>query len=231
MICGLPECKEVVILAPHPDDEALGCAGTLALLNKEGVSSTVIFLTDGECLNGAPSEELAAARREEGLRCSEMLGCREPVFFGFPDGDLRFHIDDSVVRLSEIIGLVKPDIIFSPSPLDYHQDHLATAKTAMRLMENAATFRVAFYEVYSTVRFTHLIDISEVVGKKKEAILNYRTSLYGRPGMYIHASLGLNAHRSIFVQNEGYYEAFYIVGGDVDSGRIRDYLSYRDLNT
>lgn len=231
MTCGLPECKEVLILAPHPDDDALGCAGTLALLNKKGVSSTVVFLTDGECLNGAPSGEVAAARREEGLRCSEMLGCREPVFLGFPDGDLGSHIGAGVARLAEIIGLVKPDIIFSPSPLDYHQDHLATAKIATRLLENTGTFKVAFYEVYSTVRFTHLIDITEIVGKKKEAILNYRTSLYGRPGMYIHSSLGLNAHRSIFVRDEGYYEAFYIVGGNIDSGRIRDYLCYGDLNT
>jgi len=104
MIRGLPECKEIIILAPHPDDEALGCAGTLALLNQEGVSSTVVFLTDGECLNGAPSAEVAAARRAEALRCSEMLGCREPVFLGLPDGVVGSHIKEGLTMLSGIIG-------------------------------------------------------------------------------------------------------------------------------
>ena len=230
MIRGLPECKEIIILAPHPDDEALGCAGTLALLNQEGVSSTVVFLTDGECLNGAPSAEVAAARRAEALRCSEMLGCREPVFLGLPDGVVGSHINEGLTMLSGIIGQKKPDIVFSPSPLDHHQDHLATARIATRMLEDLGTFRLAFYEEYSTVRFNHLVDITMVVETKKQAILNYRTSLYGTPGKYVHAALGLNAQRSIFTEKEGYYEAFYIVGSD-GLGRIRDHLSYGDPDT
>lgn len=227
MILGLPECKKVLILAPHPDDEALGCAGTIALLKEKGVSSTVVFLTDGECLNGAPSAAIAAARREEGRKCSALLGCGDPVFIGLPDGEVGSHIGEGIFRLASIIELKKPDLVFSPSPLDYHRDHLATAKIAIRVLENVRTCRLAFYEVYSTVRFTHLVDITEVVEKKKEAILNYRTSLYGRPEQYVRALLGLNAHRSIFVQDEGYYEAFHVVEGVVDFSTICDNLSYR----
>ncbi len=228
MILSVPECKEALILAPHPDDEALGCGGTIALLKEKGVSSTVAFLTDGESLNGAPSLEIAEVRREEGRKCSGMLGCREPVFIGLPDGEVGSHIDEGVIRLSAVIELKKPDLVFSPSPLDYHQDHLATAKIAMRLMKESGTFRLAFYEVYSTVRFTHLVDISEVVENKKEAILNYRTSLYGRPEQYVRASLGLNAHRSLFVQDEGCYEAFHVLEKDADLETVRNLLCYED---
>lgn len=229
MIQGLPDCKDVLVLAPHPDDEALGCAGTLSLLNRQGVSSTVVFISDGECLNGAPSATVAAARREEGKKCSEMLGCREPVFLGLPDGDVGSHIETGMTILSGIIGLKKPDIIFSPSPVDHHQDHIATARIAARLLQDAGTFRLAFYEVYSTVRFNYLIDITGAAEKKEQAILNYRTSLYGRPEKYVHASLGMNAHRSIFAEKEGYYEAFYIIERNDGLARIRDYLSYGDF--
>ena len=62
---------------------------------------------------------------------------------------------------------------------------------------------------------------------KRKTILNYRTSLYGKPEIYVHAALGLNAQRSIFVQKEGYYEAFYIVEKGADLAEISDYLSYR----
>jgi LmbE family N-acetylglucosaminyl deacetylase len=230
VILGLPECREVLILAPHPDDEALGCGGTIALLQEKGVLATVAFLTDGESLNGPPSPKIAAARREEGRKCSGMLGCEEPIFIGLPDGELESHIGEGVTRLSSIIELKRPDLVFSPSPLDYHRDHLATAKIAMRLMKESGAFRVAFYEVYSTVRFTHLVDITEVLDKKKKAILTYRTSLYGRPGHYVNACLGLNVHRSLFVQEEGYYEAFCVVEKDAELEMVRNSLCYRDLD-
>jgi LmbE family N-acetylglucosaminyl deacetylase len=228
MIMGLPECKKALILAPHPDDEALGCAGTIALLNESGVSSTVVLLTDGESLNGAPSPEIGVVRRQEGIRCSEILGCGEPIFIGLPDGEMEAHIEEAVNRLSPIIGQMRPDLIFSPSPLDYHRDHLATAKIAVKLMREAGTFQMAFYEVYSTIRFTHLVNITEAAGKKRDAILSYRTSLYERPEHYVRALLGLNAHRSIFVEGEGYYEALHVVDKNTDPDEVYNSLCYKD---
>lgn len=64
---------------------------------------------------------------------------------------------------------------------------------------------------------------------KRKTILNYRTSLYGKPEIYVNAALGLNAQRSIFVQKEGYYEAFYMVEKGADLAEICDYLSYKDF--
>lgn len=226
MILGLPEVERVLILTPHPDDEALGCAGTVTLLNRKGVSSTVIFLTDGERLNGAPSQEVAAIRRTEGLRSSDILGCREPVFLGLPDGEVEDHIEEGCRKLSDIIASKKPDLILSPSPMDYHQDHLAAADIALKLLEYHRSFKLAFYEVYSTVRSTHFVDISEAVEQKKEAILNYRTSLYGKPEIYVHALLGLNAHRSLFLQNYGYYEAFWIIDRSPTGEEITEWLTF-----
>jgi len=99
----------------------------------------------------------------------------------------------------------------------------------MRLLNDFQTFKLAFYEVYSTLRFNYLVDITGVADLKRKTILNYRTSLYGKPEIYVHAALGLNAQRSIFVQKEGYYEAFYMVEKDADFEGICDYLSYKDF--
>ncbi|HEX8947522.1 MAG TPA: PIG-L family deacetylase [Dissulfurispiraceae bacterium] len=227
MITGFPDCRSVLVLAPHPDDEALGCAGTLALLNRKGVSSTVVFLTDGERLNGPPSPEMAAQRRAEGVAASAMLGCGEPNFLGLPDGGIGGRMDEACTRLSEIIAIEKPDFIFAPSPVDHHEDHLATAGIALRLMEDMKSFRLAFCEIYSTVRFTHLVDISELVGIKEETIMKYRVSLYGRPELYVHATLGLNAHRSLFTQTKGYYEAFWIIEKPLKNEEIAAWVGYR----
>lgn len=225
---SIPECKEVLVLAPHPDDEALGCAGTLMLLNQKGVSSTIVFFTNGESLYENPSPVIGEKRREEGLRASEMLGCNEPLFLVLPDGAVGAHKEEIYNKLADIITLKKPDMIFSPSLIDYHQDHIATSSISLSLLKNIKSFTLVFYEVYSAVRFSHLIDISEVIEQKKQIILTYKTSLYENPDVYVHAFLGLNAHRSVFVQKKGYYEAFYIPESTDDEESVLRYLCYKD---
>jgi len=226
---SLPEVKEVLIFAPHPDDEALGCAGTIMLLNKKGVSSTIVFLTNGEKLYQEPSPVVAEQRKDEGRRASEMLGCKEPLFLNIPDGEINRHIEKIYNEIYAIIKKREPGIIFSPSPIDYHVDHISTSHIALKLFNTINTFKLTFYEIYSTLRFNYLIDITEVVEDKKRIILNYKASLYGKPEVYVNAALGLNAQRSLFVQKNGYYEAFYMIENNVDLDRICDYLLYRDL--
>ncbi|MDA8105527.1 MAG: PIG-L family deacetylase [Nitrospiraceae bacterium] len=225
----LPHIEKALVLAPHPDDEALGMGGTILKLNAAGTSSRVVFLTDGERLYGEPSHDVAEKRRAEGLKASELLGCSEPIFLGLPDGGLADCVKDICERLTAIIVAQKPVFVFAPSPIDYHRDHIATAVAALALLKDPGSFQLAFYEVYSTLRFTHLIEITDVVDRKKETILNYRTGLYGKPHLYVNAALGLNAHRALFTQEEGFYEAFCVVEKAEDAGRLLDHLSYHDL--
>lgn len=228
MLLGLPEISSALVLAPHPDDEALGCSGTLSLLNRAGVSTTIVFITNGDRLYGEPSTALAEQRKKEALRASELLGAEEPVFLGFPDGVVNSHIDELADRLAAIIPQKKPDIVFAPSPIDHHRDHIATSKAALKLLNTCHTFKLAFYEVYSTIRFSHLVDITEAAELKKQVIMNYSLSLSGKPEVYIHAALGLNAQRSIFTQTTGYYEAFYMVDNAPDLSKVYNYLCFKD---
>lgn len=228
---GLPKISSALVLAPHPDDDALGCSGSLALLNRAGASITIVFITNGEKLYGEPSAALAEQRKEEAVRASELLGCERPLFLGFPDGEADSHIEGITNQLAVIITQKKPDIVFAPSPLDHHHDHIATSKAALKLLSPSSAFKLAFYEVYSTVRFSHLVDITEIVEEKKQVIMNYNISLSKKPEVYLHAALGLNAHRSIFTQQSGYYEAFYMIDSTRDINKIIDYLCYKIPNS
>ncbi len=228
-IGGLPHIEKALFIAPHPDDEALGCGGTILRLNAAGVISSVVFMTDGERLYGNPSDDVAEKRRSEGLKSSELLGCRVPMFLGFPDGGLTHCMKEAGERLSGIVAAMRPDIVFAPSPVDYHHDHIAASKIMLELLRDLGSFKLAFYEVYSTLRFTHLIEITDFVEKKKEAILNYRTSLYERPELYVKAALGLNSHRAVFLQKEGYYEALHVAEKAVNLNSLLDYLCYKDV--
>ncbi len=216
-----------MVIAPHPDDEAFGCSGTVFLLNEAGVSSTLVFITSGENLYDKPSAEIVKERVGEARRASGLLKCTETVFLGYPDGGIAKNAGKIYKNLHDIIIKTKPDIVFSPSPVDYHQDHIAASEIGLRLLNSLRSFKLAFYEIYSTFQFTHLIDISEVVEKKKQIILNYKKSLYGKPDIYVSASLGLNAHRSVFVQRKGYFEAFHILEKEDSLDNVIQTLSYR----
>lgn len=227
-VVGFPDAKNVLTLAPHPDDEALGCAGALLLLRERGVNSTMIYLTNGERLYGTPSVEIGEKRKEEARKSSLMLGCTEHIFLECPDGEVEGNRGKLYGQLHSIVVNRKPDMIIAPSPIDYHSDHIATAGLALDLSKAFQTFTLIFYEVYSTLRFNYLLDITQSAEGKKKAIMNYRTSLCEMPGLYATAALGLNAHRSMFVQKEGYYEAFYSVPKEMDRREVGAYLSYGD---
>ncbi len=226
MIFELPKIDSFLILAPHPDDESMGCSGSAMLMNDGGVSSAIAFITNGERLHGEASEIIAAKRIAEAQQSSKLLKCKNTFFLNIPDGEVRQNEILLYQKLFEIIDSTKPDMIFSPSPLDYHHDHIATARVCLKLHKELCTFKLAFYEVYSTIRFSHLIDISSVVERKKELIMNYHLSLYGKPGVYVHASFGLNAQRSIFTQNKGYYEAFYIIEKPIADDELLEWFTY-----
>lgn len=199
-------------------------------MRRKKVSLSIVFLTDGEMLHGSPSREIADKRKEEAERSAKLLGCEKVLFTGFPDGEIGKHRERVYEKLFDVMGAIKPDVVLSPSSIDYHSDHIATSSVAVRLLDAFRSFTLVFYEVYSTLRFNYLMDISDVIEEKEKIIRNYRTSLYEKPGLYAKAALGLNAHRSIFVQKEGFYEAFYRVESNADPEKIRDYLSYKDLN-
>lgn len=228
MILTSIKTKNALVIAPHPDDEALGCSGTLKLLRNAGSDLSLIFLTNGEKLYGDSSSEIADARRKEAVRSAGLLGCDGPFFLDFPDGEIGRHVEDVLSKLSEVVEGRNPDIIFAPSPIDYHEDHVATSHIALGLLEAFNPLRLAFYEVYSTMRFNCLIDITGTAEFKKQAILNYRTSLYGKPELYVEAALGLNSHRSIFVQEKGFYEAFYVMEEAEQLDSILRHFCYSD---
>lgn len=120
-----------LVVAPHPDDETLGCGATIARARDMGITVHVAVVTDGR---GHPPgfpdpESLVAIRRGEALRACGILGvpasCVE--FLGFVDGRAGSHVEAIRARLLAIIAEIDPDRIFVPSGIDNHADHRAVA--------------------------------------------------------------------------------------------------------
>ncbi len=126
----------VIVVAPHPDDESLGCGGLLALLAAAGRVAQVFFMTDGSRSHSRslshPAARLAALREEEAVAALSELGLPpgSAHFLRFGDGAMPKEGTSPFVeatrRLQQMVTAIRPDTLLVPWRRDPHCDHEAT---------------------------------------------------------------------------------------------------------
>jgi len=136
--------KSAVVFAPHPDDETLGCGGTIAKRLSEGYGISVVFLTDGRHsltdfgITSRPTPfEMKELRREDAMRATKILGLKEKdlVFLDFEDKTLRKHEEVVQERIVEILKGMSPVEVFFPQAKEYNIDHRVTNVIIRRAIE------------------------------------------------------------------------------------------------
>lgn len=132
---SLPPSLGILVVAPHPDDETLGCGALLARLAEAGNLITVVFATDGEAAQGIPSLPLGTIRRQEALEACGELGIKSDrlVFLGLEDGSLVLHQDALELALDSWINRGAADVVLVTASSDRHPDHRAAADVVKRL--------------------------------------------------------------------------------------------------
>src|SRR5688500_10110082 len=100
----------VLVLAPHPDDEAIGCGGTIARHTARGDRVSVVFLTSGELgLKHLPREEAWGIREGEAGRAAAVLGISSVEFLHRPDWLLSEHVEEAAERLASLLEREAPE--------------------------------------------------------------------------------------------------------------------------
>ncbi len=154
----------VVVLAvgAHPDDLELGCSGTLALHKKNGDKVYQLILTKGEA--SANPEE----RVEESGKAAEILGADRVFFGGLEDTKIHDGIE-TITIIEDIINRIKPDIIYTHTYRDNHQDHRNAAYATLSAARRCK--KVLMYEGPATLRdFVPqvFVDIEDTFETKKK---------------------------------------------------------------
>lgn len=222
-----PEAKRILILAPHPDDETLGCGGTAAIYASQGADIRLIVISDAKELSSDASNlALMEIRKQETIQASKILGIGEVQFWDFPDGELSDFTADIWCKVDAFTREFLPDIVFSPSPVDHHRDHIAVAGMALKLLDKGHNTSIAFYEVYQPIRFNLLVNISETMHLKEKALTLYRQSLQNNPDLYCEAVKGLARFRMLFAREAGYFEAFWLISKPQSSHAIVNWFTY-----
>ena len=190
---ALPQARQALLFAPHPDDEIFGCGGTLLLLAEQGTAVSIVIVTDG--VAGGDAAGLVEQRAAESRAAAQLLGLAEPVFWGLPDRGLAYG-EPLIQRIAEAIVVADADLLLLPSATELHPDHqvlaFAGVEAARRLGDKR---RVLFYELSQPLPNPNLfIDISPVAGQKLAAMGCFRSQLNEQP--YDRRIEGLNRFRS-----------------------------------
>lgn len=191
--------KSVLVLAAHPDDEALGCGGTIARLSNAGVAVHVAFLADGVASRGvvAPQfDEELRARRAAAAKACAILGAASTFFGDFPDNRLDTVALLSIVKpIEDLIAKHRPDTVLTHHAGDVNVDHRRlhqAAVTACRPQPGHCVRALLSFEVPSSTEWQPpasaavfapdwFVDISGSLDRKLEALDAYATEMRAWP--------------------------------------------------
>lgn len=130
--------RQVIVFAPHPDDETLGCGGAIALFRQYHIPVRVIVISDGTQSHPNskqfPADKLRTLREKEAGAALAILGaCADCVtFLRWPDTavprlqDASGGFNEAVGECDRALKTIMPDLIFLPWQHDQHCDHRAT---------------------------------------------------------------------------------------------------------
>jgi len=215
-----PTGSKILVIAPHPDDECFGCGGSLVIHADRGDPVKVIFLTDGSKADFSGKhrkEDYVELREVEARRACEILGVSDLEFWRNPDRGLEPD-DRNIDRLSVLLENYRPDLIYVPSPFEFHPDHRRAAEIACRSLQKArADCVIAFCEINTAIRVNALVDITSAVERKRKACEAYKSQLENIP--YSDVTLSLNRFRSLTLSpDSAYAEGFFLM----KSGELLD---------
>lgn len=190
--------KVVLVVAAHPDDEVLGCGGTMAKLADDGAIVHVAFLADGVSSrtggSGAASE--LPERRSAARRACEILGAQEPTFGSFADNQMdTVALLDIAKSIEALIARYRPDTIFTHHAGDVNVDHQRIHQAsivACRPQIGHPVRTLLFFEVASSTEWqipgsapvfapNWFVDIADTFERKARALQAYERELRDWP--------------------------------------------------
>ena len=187
--------KSVLVVAAHPDDEALGCGGTIAHFTDQGHEVHVAFLADGTGARETglrPSRDVLDLRREAAIRACAILGACPPLFFDFPDNQMDtvplLHIVQTVETL---VATHSPSMVITHHAGDVNIDHQRTHQavvTACRPQPGHAVQTLLFFETPSSTEWlpfasgipfvpNWFVDITATLDRKQSALHAYEDEM------------------------------------------------------
>ena len=203
--------KKILVISPHPDDEVIGCGGTLLKYDCLNSEIIIVYIT-----NGTNNQSKQKNRKSEAKRLCKKMNW-EHIFLDFELKSKTWNY----LKLKQAIDKVNPEIIFIPSLFDDNIEHKNANFLLNDSIKNSSKFSIWSYQVYSSHITNTVIDITDQIKKKAELINIYKSQSKIRD--WVHFSQGLNAWNSRLIGTRGkkiWVETFMVF----DSKSYKSYI-------
>jgi N-acetylglucosamine malate deacetylase 1 len=172
----------ILVVAAHPDDEVLGCGGTIAQYAKQGKEVVSLIFSDGDPLND--SKKYITERRKESINAGKVLGISQVLFLGLPDNPFGPDLkkDTTFKKVENIIVKLKPKEIFTHCSDDPHPAHRSVAQLVQKVVKsNKLHAKVYAFKIGNPLKIKHrdsprlYIDISKTMNLKRKAMKEFHS--------------------------------------------------------
>lgn len=220
---------KILVVAAHPDDEILGCGGTLKRLINEGNEAYSLILSDGttsryDKLSGQVSENIKI-RLCQSQAAAKFIGYKETFFCQFTDNSFDKESLLSIVKAIEsYLLLLKPSVIFTHHYGDLNIDHQRTfqaVQTAARPIMDCSVKEIYCFETFSATEWNfinrakfvpnYFVNIESTLKDKLEAMKCYKSELREYPHPRSLEGLKTAAKKWGTVVGCNYAEAFELI--------------------
>ena len=224
--------KRIMVIAAHPDDEILGCGGTIARLADDGYEVYTLILGEGITSRGnirirKKRENEIDELKEQTERANAVLGVKKVFLLGFSDN--RFDsipLLDIIKKVEKIKNKVKPEIVFTHYKNDLNVDHRKTYEatiTATRPMEDETVRTIYSFEVLSSTEWNYptmfspnvFFDVSKTIDKKIESMKCYKDELKDEDHPRSINAIEINSRLWGIKSGMKYSEAFVLVRSNI----------------
>ena len=200
--------RKILIISPHTDDGELGCGGAIARFIEEG--DEVSYAALSCCEKSVPPEYPPDILSHEVKKATRILGIKKPVLFGFDVREFprwRQEILDTLIHLRKDL---QPDMVFTPSSYDTHQDHKTTMEETLRAFKQCTI--LGYEQPWNNISFNTgaFIQLDENhIQKKIDALQCYETQ---KERSYLNENFirGLAMTRGTQIEKQ-YAEAFEVI--------------------
>ena len=205
--------RKVLVVAAHPDDEVIGCGGTISIFASEGCEVYTLILGEGITSRDASRDR---HKREEDIRmlkkqaedANKILGVKKIYTFDFPDNRFDTVPLLDIIKTIEIIKCdVKPDIVFTHHQGDLNMDHQITFRavmTACKPIKDESVKEIYSFEIPSSTEWNapfsltyfmpdYFVNINKSLVAKINALKEYKTELRDFPHPRSLKAIDLNA--------------------------------------
>lgn len=200
------EPMALLVVAPHHDDEVIGCGGSIAYLASHGHKVDVVYMTAGDIgIPGMDATQAISMRETEAKLACQRLGIRDAYFLRYPDRDLSYSLS-KVKQIIQFLRMGGYSGVFFPHPDEQDYEHRVThdivGEAAWISMspyfpDLGQPIRLKYmllYEVWTPLSTYNIkFDISDYLDTKRESLSQYASQFNNDQACRI---MGLNTYRA-----------------------------------